>query len=202
MKRITALLLALLMLAVPCAMAENEEEIPERTVADTFEFEVSEEGTFVENLIFDKDITVTGEKGRVMFANCVFNAGIVNECGEGAKVIILPGCEFGKDAKCVINSSLEDATLETDLPKFMLLCDEVPALECENAGAFVAFADKEMNVNGVKYTIDDALFFLNDATGDFGEYTKQEADMQNIAMWTENGEAVFMHVAIKTSEEE
>ena len=149
----------------------------------------------VADTTFDGDVVITGEGGVITFVNCVFNGNIINKGGEGARVILAEDCKFAQDSMCVIESSLKEATLETDLPKFLIFC-KAPSISCKNSGAVLALADNEIEFNGKKYPIENAESFNIDGTSEIVPYSGQEANFHNVAKWTENGEEINLHLAI------
>ena len=149
----------------------------------------------VADTTFDGDVIITGEGGAVVFVNCVFNGKIIHQGGEGARVMLAEDCKFAEDSVCVIESSLKEATMETDLPKFLIFC-EAPSISCKNSGAVLALSNNVIEFNGEKYPIEKAEFYNNDATGEIVPFTGQEANFHNVAKWTENGEEVLLHLAI------
>ncbi len=187
--------------AAPAAPAADagEAAAPEAGKPETTTYDLSGKEENIDGLSFDGDVIVTGENGMLRFTNCTFNAKLINQGGEGAKVFVWEDCSFAEGAECVLDTSLEEATMDTDLPKFMLFCD-APNVVCEKAGAVVAPAGQAITLNGTEYPIDTAESFVNESTGDFAPFDGQEANMHNFAMWTENGEVVQMHVAIFTEE--
>ena len=164
--------------------------------AEAVEYDLTGKSDFtVTDTTFDGDVVITGEGGAISFANCVFNGNILHKGGEGARVIMTGDCRFGEGSECVIESALTEATMETDLPKILFFC-EIPAITCKNSGGVLAFAQYEIEFNGEKYPIENAELFNIDATGEIVPYTGQEANMHNVAKWTENGEEVNLHLAI------
>lgn len=149
----------------------------------------------VADTTFDGDVIITGEGGAVVFVNCVFNGKIIHQGGEGARVMLAEDCKFAEDSVCVIESSLKEATMETDLPKFLIFC-EAPSISCKNSGAVLTLAENVIEFNGEKYPIEKAEFYNNDATGEIVPFTGQEVNFHNVAKWTENGEEVNLHLAI------
>ena len=149
----------------------------------------------VADTTFDGDVIITGEGGAVVFVNCVFNGKIIHQGGEGARVMLAEDCKFAEDSVCVIESSLKEATMETDLPKFMFF-GKAPSVSCKNSGAVLTLAENVIDFNGKKYPIEKAEFYNNDATGEIVPFTGQEVNFHNVAKWTENGEEVLLHLAI------
>ena len=163
---------------------------------EAVEYDITGKSDFsVADTTFHGDVVITGEGGSVAFVNCVFNGNIVNKGGEGARVILMGDCKFAEDSVCVIESSVKEATLETDLPKFLIFC-EAPSVSCKNSGAVVTLAEHEIEFNGKKYPIENAEFFNIDTTAEIVPYTGQESNMHNVAKWTENGEEINYHLAI------
>ena len=163
---------------------------------EAVEYDITGKSDFsVTDTTFNGDVVITGESGSVTFVNCVFNGNIVNKGGEGARVIIVDGCTFAEGSECVIESSLKEATIETDLPKFLIFC-EAPAISCKNSGAVLTLAENEIEFNSKKYAIENAEFYNNDATDEIVPFSGQEVNFHNVAKWTENGEEVNLHLAI------
>ena len=163
---------------------------------EAVEYDITGKSDFsVADTTFDGDVVITGEGGSVTFVNCVFNANLINKGGEGARVILAEDCKFAQGSECVIESALTEATLETDLPKFLIF-GEAPAISCKNSGAVLTLAENEIEFNGEKYPIESAELFNIDATGEIVPYSGQEANLHNVAKWTENGEEVHFHLAI------
>ena len=149
----------------------------------------------VTDTTFDGDIVITGEGGSVTFVNCVLNGNIIHQGGEGARVMFAADCKFSEDSECVIESSLKEATMETDLPKFIIFC-EVPSVSCKNCGAVLAFSEYEIEFNGKTYPAEQAEFYNIDGTDEIVPFNGQEFNFHNIAKWTENGEEKNLHLAI------
>ena len=102
------LALAVIMLFVLSSCGKNE----------AVEYDITGKSDFsVSDTTFHGDVVITGEGGSVTFVNCVFNGNVVNKGGEGARVILAEDCKFAEDSECIIESSLKEATMETDLPK-------------------------------------------------------------------------------------
>ena len=164
--------------------------------SEAVEYDITGKSDFsVADTTFDTDVVITGEGGSVTFVDCVFNGNIINKGGEGARVLLAEDCNFAEDAECVIESSLKEATLETDLPKFLIFC-EAPSVSCKNSGAVLALAENEIVFNGKTYPIENAEFFNIDTTDEIVPFAGQEANFHNVAKWTENGEEVNFHLAI------
>ena len=169
--------------------------IPARELAEVYEFDLSGQDIIVNGQVFDGDITITGENGQISFFNCAFNGKVINQGGEGARVFINGDCAFADGAECILDSALKEATIETDLPKFLIFC-EMPNVSCVNSGAVVTLADQPIRLNGESYAIGSAELFINEMTGESGAYDGQEANFHNFAKWVEGGADVQMHIAL------
>jgi len=121
------LLLALAVIMLFALSSCGEKEAVEYDITGKSDFSVAD-------TTFDGDVVIKGEGGSVTFVNCIFNGNIINKGGEGARVILVEDCKFAEDSECIIESSLKEATLETDLPKFLIFC-EAPSISCKNCGA-------------------------------------------------------------------
>jgi len=185
-RKLLFLALAVIMVFALSACGKNE----------AVEYDITGKSDFsVADTTFDGDVVITGKGGIIVFTNCVFNGNIINKGEEGARVILMEDCKFAENSECVIESSVKEATMETDLPKFLVFC-EVPPVSCENSGAVVTLSENEIEFNGEKYPIENAELFNDETTGEIVPYTGQEAIMHNVAKWIENGEEVNLHLAI------
>ena len=221
MKKVSAFLLALSLLfslcacgakpeaapepAEPPAPVESEPEQPtapeeERQIADVFEYATIEgEDNMVWGYVFEEDVTVTGDNGRVIFANCEFKKNIYNCCGEGGKVLLDDACILSESTECILDSTLKEAGDDTDLPKFLYFCEGVK-VTCDGCGAAVTYADIPIVFNGESYPIDTAEFFVDETTGAFEPYSGQEgANIHNRCQYYQNGELVEMHIAVQAA---
>ena len=134
--KILLLALAVIMLFALSSCGENE----------TVEYDITGKSDFsVADTTFDGDVVIKGEGGSVTFENCVFNGNIINKGGEGARVILVEDCKFAEDSECIIESSLKEATLETDLPKFLIFC-EAPSISCKNWALLSHFLKMRSNL--------------------------------------------------------
>lgn len=169
--------------------------IPAREPAEVYEFDLSGQEIVVEGQIFDGDITIIGEGGQVTFNNCAFNGNIFNKGGVGARILLSEDCEVIEGFACVLDTDIGEATLETDLPKFLIFC-EMPEIICETSGSVATTADKPIRMNGEVFPVESATSYMNEETGEMGEYTGQEVTIHNYGMWIENGVKVVYHFAI------
>jgi len=218
MKKVIAFLLALTMLFALCACGsepeattkEAEQTAPtegeteqsafseeERQIADVFDYATIEgEDNMVYGYIFEEDVTVNGDNGRVIFANCEFKKNIYNCGGEGAIVMLDDACIFSDSSECVINSALEDAGIDTTLPKFMYFCPGVK-VTCKGCGAAVTYAEIPIVFNGETFEISDAEYLTDDVGSKFEPYDGQDATIHNHCQYYENGELVVMDIAVQ-----
>ena len=220
MKKVSAFLLALSLLFSLCACgaapeaapqpaeppapveSEPEQSTPEelRQIADVFEYATIEgEDNMVWGYIFEEDVTVTGDNGRVIFANCEFRKNIYNCCGEGGKVLLDDACILSESTECILDSTLKEAGDDTDLPKFLYFCEGV-RVTCEGCGAAVTYADTPIAFNGESYSIDTAEFFTDENGTKFEPYSGQaEATMHNRCQYYQDGKLVEMHIAVEVA---
>ena len=123
MKKYVALLLMLLMV---CQGVSAFAEAAERTVA-SYEYALSEEGAYMENLIFNADVVISGDNSQIVFSNCEFGGDIVLTANEGTRVMLL-GCEV--NGTCVVRNEVHEASMEYSHPKFLtaspisVICEE------------------------------------------------------------------------------
>ena len=104
MKKILALTLASIMLMSLFGCSGGEDTQPQadnnpssqqeetgRSKATEFTFELAaEEERVVENLIFDEDVTVSGDFGIIVFENCEFNGDIISTAEQFTRVEPFP----------------------------------------------------------------------------------------------------------------
>lgn len=202
MKKILAIILALVMVSGLCAnvFADDEEQADgsasRLAVSDVFEFSASEEQN-ISDTVFPEPVTVRGEGGGITFFNCFFVFDVVNEGIEGTNVRMI-NCRFAQDAKCVIRNDIQNASMETSMPKFLMIGSEAEII-CDNVGAAVALQDTDLFINGEWHGIESCDLFIDSATGEITPYAGQADEREDLAhnycMWTENGEPVHAHVA-------
>ena len=190
-RKLLFLVFAVIMVFALSACGNNE-----AAENEAVEYDITGKSDFsVADTTFDGDVVITGEGGMVIFTNCVFNGNLINKGGEGARVLLMEDCKFAENSECVIESSVKEATMETDLPKFLIF-GEAPSVSCKNSGAIVTLAENQIEFNGEKYPVENAELFNDETTGELVSYTGQEANFHNVAKWTENGEEVKLHLAI------
>ena len=185
MKKILTLLLVLM---TACLFVSGYAETTDRTVA-SYEYALTEDGAYMENLIFNADVVITGENSQIVFSNCEFNGNITLAANEGTRVMLL-GCEV--NGTCILQNDVAEANIDYNNPKF--LTTSPITVECEGgAGSVVALGDFEVVFAGKTYTIADSQFFIN-ADGSLVPYEEQEASYYVAAQWIEGGEQITMVV--------
>lgn len=167
--------------------ATKKEQDTDREMADENFFELSEdEEKEIKDLIFEEDVTVSGEKAQITFVNCEFKGDIINTANEGTRVV-LNECEM--EGKCIFQNDTKECTMEWSFPKFLV--DSSVETVCEDCiGSVIALGDFEMVFNDETYSMEDSeLFFdLSNPKAGFVPYEGQEAGYYCIAQWWENDE--------------
>ena len=185
MRKILTLLLVLM---TSCLFVSGYAETTDRTVA-SYEYALTEDGAYMENLIFNADVVITGENSQIVFSNCEFNGNITLAANEGTRVMLL-GCEV--NGTCILQNDVAEANIDYNNPKF--LTTSPVTVECEGgAGSVVALGDFEVVFAGKTYTMADSQFFIN-ADGSLVPYEGQEASYYVAAQWIEGGEQITMVV--------
>ena len=172
--------------------SENTAEENGRSKATEFTYELAaEEERTVENLIFDEDVTISGDFGVIVFENCEFNGDIINTAEQFTRVVLTNGTTV--NGECVFRNTTKEATIDTPIPKFIgsetlnIVCEEcIGAGVVENAEANIIF-------NGESYSISDAEYFWDPETESVVPYEGQESNVLFVGQWWENGEK-FMFV--------
>jgi len=187
MKKLFALFACLTML---CCCAAAEETAPERTVA-AYEYAVTEEGAYVENLIFNADVIISGDASQIIFSNCEFNSNIILTSALGTKVMLF-GCDV--NGVCIAANEVADIDLNYNNPKF-LTDTSVNVVSESGIVSVVAIGDFEFSLNGEIYSMASVEFF-SDASG-IVPYESQEADYCIVGQYYENGEKSLIVLAEK-----
>lgn len=186
MKRVLAILICLMLFSLPMiAHAEAE-----RAVAPYAYNPVDGSDEYVENLIFNADVVITGENAKIAFVNCEFNGNIILNADEGTRVILL-GCSV--NGTCEIRSNVREADMEYSNPKF--LSDAPISVVCEECvGTVVGIGDIEVRLNGETYSKADGQLYYNNAEPEAGfvPYTGQETSYVAVGQWYQNDKKVVM----------
>lgn len=185
MKKWISLLLGLI-LACSCMAGYAEESQPARTAA-SYLYALEEGGSkYVENLIFNEDVIISGENAEIIFFNCEFNADLILTSELATRVLLL-GCDV--NGTCVYQNNVTEATLEYSFPKF--LTDAPINAVCEGcSGTLIAMGDFEVTLNGQPYAMANSEYFNDLTAPESGmvAYSGQEASYYCIALWQENGQ--------------
>lgn len=174
------------------------ESVPPKAVAEQLDFQLTagEEETIVSDIIFNGDVTVSGDNAAITFVNCEFNGNVINSAKEGTSVKLWD-CQFAADGKCVFASGVKEGSLDYNVPKFMANADM--NVEAESLGSAVTVGEFTVTLNGVTYTMADAEFFF---TGSGMEpYAGQTADSLYVGQWWEKGEQTLFKMAQFIAEE-
>lgn len=186
MKKHLVMLLVLLSVCVcVCGYAEDGE----RTIA-SYEYALTEDGAYVENLIFNADVVISGDHSQIVFSNCEFAGDIILTASEGTKVMLL-GCDIS--GACVVRNGVTYADLEYSHPKF-LTTSPISVICEDGACSTIALGDFEVTFNGQTYTMADSQFFgfLNAEEYTLVPYEGQEASYFVVAKIIEGDEESVM----------
>ncbi len=203
MKKILALILVLIMLMslFGCGGGEDtqsqadnnpssQQEENGRSKATEFTFELAEdEERIVENLVFDEDVTISGDFGSIVFDNCEFNGDIINTADLFTKVILPDGTTV--NGNCVFKNATKEATMDSPMPKF--ISSNTLNIVCEDCIGSCLLDDTEDNIifNGEAYSMTDVKFFYDADANELVPYEEQEASILFVGQWWENGEKIL-----------
>ena len=203
MKKILALILASIMLMAlfGCSGGEDaqsqtdnnpgsQQEENARSKATEFTFELAaEEERIVENLIFDEDVTISGDFGSIVFENCEFNGDIINAAEQFTRVILPEGTTV--NGNCVFKNTTQEATMDTPMPKF--ISPNTLNIVCEDCIGSCILEGTEGNIifNGETYSMADVEFFYDADANELVPYEGQEATVIFVGQWWENGEKLL-----------
>lgn len=126
--------------------AESEEGGKQTATEYTFALADGEQQD-VSDLIFEQNVTVSGENAQITFVNCEFQGNVINTASEGTRVI-LQGSTV--DGQCVFQSGMKETTMEWSFPKFLVDAPVDAAAE-DCIGSVIAFGDFEITWNGQPY---------------------------------------------------
>ena len=211
MKKILALTLALIMLMSLTACGsgdtqpqanndpgDQQQEQPSGNTTDengrskaaefTYELDVEEVRT-VENLIFDEDVTISGDFGIIVFENCEFNGDIIHTAEQFTRVILPDGTTV--NGNCVFKNTVKEATMDYPMPKF--ISPNTLNIVCEDCIGSCILDGTEENIvfNGETYAMADVEFFYDANSNVLVPYEGQEASTLFVGQWWENEEKVL-----------
>lgn len=168
----------------------SQKEENGRSKATEFTFELAEdEERIVENLIFDEDVTVSGDFGIIIFENCEFNGDIINTAQQFTRIILSDGTTV--NGNCVFKNTIKEASMDYPVPKF--ISSDTLNIVCEDCiGAFVQDGtEADIIFNGETYSMADVEFFYDANANELVPYEGQEASTLFAGQWWENGENVL-----------
>ena len=186
MKKFIAILLSALMLLSFAALAEESGRTPAE-----YTFELFGEDKYVENLIFNENVVISGDgSAHIYFINCQFNGDIINTSDAPVRVFLL-ACEV--NGNCIFRNTVTESNIDAPFPKYMT--DAPINVLTENCfGVVIALGDFSITLNGESYDLASASSFMDPEAG-FVPLDGREANLYWVATWTENGELQIMHAA-------
>jgi len=140
----------------------------------------------IENLVFEEDVTVSGDFGTIIFDDCEFNGDIINTADQFTRVIISDNTTV--KGNCVFKNTIKEATMDSPIPKF--ICGKSLNLVCEDCiGSCVLLnIEDSITFNGETYSITDAEQIYDAETNSFSHYEGQGATSLFVGQWWESGE--------------
>lgn len=168
----------------------SQQEENRRIKATEFTFELAaEEERIVENLVFDEDVTISGDFGIIVFENCEFNGDILNAAEQFTRVILPDGTTV--NGNCVFKNTTKEATIDSPMPKFV--SPNTLNIVCEDCIGSCVLDGTEENIrfNGETYSMADVEFFYDANTKELIPYKGQEASALFVGQWWENGEKIL-----------
>lgn len=203
MKKILALTLISLMLLSLCGCGGSEnaqsqtdnqqnsqQEENGRSKATEFTFALGEEEErVVENLVFDEDVTISGDFGMIVFENCEFHGDIINTAEQFTRVIL--SADTTVNGNCVFKNTTKEGSMDAPIPKF--ISPNPVSVVCEDCvGAFVLDGTEEsISFNGETYSMADVTLFYDADANELVPYDEQEVSTIFVGQWWENGEKVL-----------
>ena len=170
--------------------SENTTDENGRSKATEFTYELdAEEERTVENLIFDEDVTISGDFGIIVFENCEFNGDIINTAEQFTRVILSGGTTI--NGNCVFKNTIKEATMDYPMPKF--ISPSTLNIVCEDCIGSCVLDGTEDNIifNGETYSLANVEFFYDANTNELVPYEEQEASTLFVGQWWENGEKIL-----------
>lgn len=183
-KGFAILLFITMLLSCTCAFAQEV-----RAVSEQYAFELAEgDQLYFENLIFDGDVTVSGDNAKIIFANCFFIGDVILTADEATQVMLL-GC--GITGRCMQQNAVTEATLDWAFPKF-LVDSPVEVVSDNCIGSVIALGDFEVLFNGKTYSMADSQLYIDTTNSEVSivPYEGQPASYYCIVQWWENDEPI------------
>jgi len=168
----------------------SQQDENERSKATEYTFELAEEEErVVKNLVFDGDVTVSGDFGIIIFENCEFNGNIINAAEQFTRVILPYGTTV--NGNCVFKNTTKEATMDAPIPKF--ISPKALNIVCEDCVGSCILESTEDSIvfNGEAYSLADAEFFFDSDANELVPYEEQAVSMLFVGQWWENGEKVL-----------
>lgn len=203
MKKFLALTLALIMLMPLFGCSGGEDAQPQadnnpssqpeesgRSKATEFTFDLAaEEERIVENLVFDEDVTVSGDFGVIVFENCEFNGDIISTAEQFTRVILSGGTTV--NGNCVFKNTIKEASMDYPMPKF--ISSDTLNIVCEECIGSCILDGTEASIvfNGETYSMADVEFYYDANANELVPYEGQEVSTLFVGQWWENGEKVL-----------
>ena len=151
MKKFLSILLSALMLLSCAAFAEDSGRVPAE-----YSFELYREDKYIENLIFNENVVISGDgSANIFFINCQFNADVINTSDAATRVFLL-GSEI--NGNCIFRNTVTETTIDAPFPKF-LTDSSVNVLTEDCFGIAIAMGDFPITFNGEAYDLAGSEFF-------------------------------------------
>ena len=170
--------------------SSSQEDTNGRSKATEFTFELAaEEERTVENLIFDEDVTISGDFGIIIFENCEFNGDIISTADQFTRVVLPDGTTV--NGNCVFKNTTKEANMDYPMPKFMspnalnIVCED-----CIGSGILLS-TENSITFNGETYSMADVESYYVADTNELVPYEGQDASTLFVGQWWENGEMVL-----------
>jgi len=175
---------------------KEEGEIPDPV---QYEWTVGEnEEQCAKNMIFEKEVIVSGDYGQMAFENCTFKADVINTSKAGTRVVIVDGCKFENGAKVIFKNDVMEATMEDNFPKIFLYMPAEVSWENGCAGTCMGLGKFDFVGDGVTYKLSECDMFMDEAKPEAGVVPfegQENANAHGVAQWNEGGERTIFTIA-------